>query len=434
MQRWARRRWTNRRWTHRRTSIWIAAAVAAVLAVTVVVITSNRQPSQANADGTPTDQANTVTAAQSSTSSTSTSSSAPSSTAPSSTTAPTTPTTSRPAQPKLTPQQLAGQRVIYSYAGYTPPASLLNKIKSGEAAGVIFFGGNIKSDGQIASVTKELENAAAQSPIKAPLLLMTDQEGGEVRRLPGAPTQSEKTIGASADPNGAAAQAGTGAGQNLAGVGMNVNLAPVLDVFRTPGDFDDQYQRSYSQNPSVVAGCGKSFVTAQQATGVAATVKHFPGLGAATATENTDEKPVTLNVSLTDLRDIDEAPYPASISAGVKLVMVSWATYPSIDASEPAGLSSKIVQGELRSRLGFSGVTVTDSLGAGALNPFGSTGNRAVLAAGAGMDLILAASQDYTQGADAETALTNAYNSGQLNQSGFAAATQRVINLRKSLG
>jgi beta-N-acetylhexosaminidase len=162
-------------------------------------------------------------------------------------------------------------------------------------------------------------------------------------------------------------------------------------------------------------------------------VKHFPGLGAATASENTDEEPVTLNVSLSNLHNIDEAAYPASISAGVKLVMVSWATYPAIDSSKPAGLSSKVVQGELRDRLGFTGVTVTDSLGAGALNPFGSTGNRAVLSAGAGMDLILAASQDYTQGADAETGLVNAYNSGQLDPTEFNAAAQRVIALRQSL-
>ncbi len=77
----------------------------------------------------------------------------------------------------------------------------------------------------------------------------------------------------------AAASAGTGAGQNLAGVGMNVNLAPVLDVYYKSGNFIDQYQRSYSSSPSVASECGQAFVTAQQAAGVAATAKHFPGLG-----------------------------------------------------------------------------------------------------------------------------------------------------------
>ncbi len=136
---------------------------------------------------------------------------------------------------KLTPAQLAGQRVIFSYPGLTPPASLLDQISAGQAGGVIFFGENITSLTQIAAVVAQLKAAHASSPVRSPLLLMTDQEGGIVRRLPGEPTLSEKQIGASADPTAAAASAGTGAGQNLAGVGMNLNLAPVLDVYRQAG-------------------------------------------------------------------------------------------------------------------------------------------------------------------------------------------------------
>src|SRR5215469_89973 len=177
---------------------------------------------------------------------------------------------------KLTPAQLAGQRVIFSYPGTTPPASLLDQISAGEAGGVIFFGENITGLGQIAAVIQQLNAANDASPVRSPLLLMTDQEGGIVRRLPGEPVLSEKQIGASADPAGEAADAGTGAGQNLAGVGMNLNLAPVLDVYRQPGDFDDQFGRSYSMDPDVCAECGAAFVTAQQGGGVAATAKHFP--------------------------------------------------------------------------------------------------------------------------------------------------------------
>ncbi|HJP74763.1 MAG TPA: glycoside hydrolase family 3 N-terminal domain-containing protein [Pseudonocardiaceae bacterium] len=346
---------------------------------------------------------------------------------------PVTSTAPKPVMQTLTPQQLAGQRIIYSYSGLTPPSSLIQRIKAGEAAGVIFFGGNISSDIQISSVIQQLNQANAQSPVKEPLLLMTDQEGGEVRRLPGEPTQSEKQIGESSDPSGEAATAGTGAGHNLGSVGMNLNLAPVLDVFRTPGDFDDQYQRSYSSDPNVVSAAGAAFVSAQQQTGVAATVKHFPGLGAATSTENTDNVPVTLNVSATDLRNIDEMPYSASISAGVKLVMASWAIYPSLDPAYPAGLSSTIIQGELRNRLGFKGVTITDSLGAGALQNFGSTGQRAVSAASAGMDLILCASGTVSQGDDAENGLVTALGNGTLSQSAFTTSVNRITALRNGL-
>jgi len=334
------------------------------------------------------------------------------------------------AQAGLSSRQLAGQRVIYSYSGLTVPAALLQAITAGQAAGVIFSGGNISSDAQIASVIRQLVQAQQQSPVSAPLLLMTDQEGGEVRRLPGAPAMSEKQIGESSNPAAAASSAGTGAGQNLAGVGMNVNLAPVLDVYDRSGNFVDQFQRSYSNQASVVTACGHAFITAQQQTGVAATAKHFPGLGSAAKSQDTDAGPVTVTVSLSELRAKDEAPYPAAIAAGAQLIMVSWAIYRALDAAGPAGLSSTVVQGELRGRLGYQGVTITDALEAGALTAFGSSGQRAVLAAQAGMDLLLCAAQDPSQGQAVTSALASALDSGQLDPATFNVAVHRVSALR----
>jgi beta-N-acetylhexosaminidase len=335
--------------------------------------------------------------------------------------------------PGLTNQQLAGQRVIYSYPGTTPPSSLLSDISAGLVGGVIFFGENITGESQIAAVISQLRQAAAHSPVKVPLLLMTDQEGGLVRRLPGQPTLSAKQMGQAADPVAAAGAGGTGAGQNLRGVGMNVNLAPVLDVFYSAGDFIDQYQRSFSNNPATVASLGSAFISAQQATGVAATAKHFPGLGSAATSQNTDTGPVTLNISQNQLRTIDEVPYPAAISAGVMLVMCSWAVYPALDASLPAGLSPTIVGGELRGRNGFRGVTITDALEAGALVAYGSTAQRAVKAAAAGMDVILCSARDVSQGEAARGALATALGNGQLDATSFHAATQRIGWLRAGL-
>jgi beta-N-acetylhexosaminidase len=337
--------------------------------------------------------------------------------------------------PRLSAAQLAGQRVIYSYSGLNPPAALLSLIRHGDAAGVIFFGDNISSLAQISAVIRTLEaaDASPSNPVRTPLLLMTDQEGGEVRRLPGAPVLSEKQIGASAHPAHQAAAAGTGAGQNLRGVGMNVNLAPVLDVFRTPGDFDDQFGRSYSMNPNVVSRLGADFITAQQHVRVAATAKHFPGLGAAAASQNTDVQPVTLNLPAATVRGVDELPYRAAIAAGVKLVMVSWAVYPTLGSKRPAGLSGLVVGGELRTRLGFKGVTITDALEAGALRAFGTTQNRAWLAAGAGMDLILCAAGSPSQGQAAMSGLEHGYLNGTLNHAAFQAAVARILALRASL-
>jgi beta-N-acetylhexosaminidase len=334
---------------------------------------------------------------------------------------------------KLTPAQRAGQRVIFSYPGATPPASLLDQISAGEAGGVIFFGENITSLAQIAGVVARLKEAHDASPVRSPLLLMTDQEGGIVRRLPGEPTLSEKQIGESADPAAAAADAGNGAGENLAGVEMNLNLAPVLDVYRQAGNFDDEFGRSYSMDPHVAAECGAAFVTAQQALGIAATAKHFPGLGAATVDQNTDLGPVTLDVPLADLRAIDELPFQSAISAGVRLVMTSWAVYPALDPELPSGLSPTIVGGELRRRLKFRGVTITDALEAGAIAAFGTPAQCSVLAARAGMDVLLCSARDVSEGQDTVAALADALQNHDLDPGHFEIALRRVLTLRDSL-
>ena len=170
---------------------------------------------------------------------------------------------------------------------------------------------------------------------------------------------------------------------------MNLNLSPVLDVYREEGNFDDEFGRSYSSDPAVVARLGAAFVTAQQRTGVAATAKHFPGLGAAAVQQNTDLVPVTLPVPLRELRAVDELPFTSAIRAGVQLVMTSWAVYPALDPRLPAGLSPAVIQGELRGRLRFRGVTITDALEAGSLTAYGTPAEVGVRAAQAGMDLLL---------------------------------------------
>jgi beta-N-acetylhexosaminidase len=336
----------------------------------------------------------------------------------------------------LSTRQQAGQRVIFSYPGLTPPDELFDLIRAGEVGGVIFFGENIiKTDpAQIAGVIRQLDAAQAASPVDVPLLLMTDQEGGVVQRLPGLPGMSEKQIGSSADPVGTATTAGKGAAQNLLTAGMNCNLAPVLDVFRVAGNFDDQFGRSYSMDPVVCGECGAASIIAQQDLGVVTTAKHFPGLGAATRAENTDLGPVVLDVSLSDLRSIDESPFTNAINANVDMVMTSWATYPALDPNLPSGLSPRIVRGELRGRLKFRGVTITDAIEAGALQAFGDTGARSVAAAAAGMDIILCSARSVQQGQDAVDAMQAAVANGQLDRGDGLHALERVLALRGGSG
>jgi beta-N-acetylhexosaminidase len=343
--------------------------------------------------------------------------------------------TDPPTAQQLTPQELAGQRIVYAYAGLQPPASLLSAIRAGEAGGVIFFSNNISSPSQLRQVINQLQAASLASPVHRALLTLTDQEGGEVRRLPGAPTLSQKQIGESANSVGAASAAGSSAGQNLRAAGIDVNLAPVLDVYRQSGNFMDQFQRSYSNNPTRVAQLGAAFIAAQQRLGVAATAKHFPGLGPATQSQNTDLQPVTLTNSLATLRSVDEAPYRSAIPAGVKLVMTSWAIYPALDSRWPAGLSSTVIQGELRARLGFRGVTITDGIDAGAVTPFGSLSRRSVLAASAGADLIVCAATNPSAnspsiGLTAWSALASAITHRAISVSSAQQAAARILALR----
>jgi beta-N-acetylhexosaminidase len=338
---------------------------------------------------------------------------------------------------KLSPEQQAGQRVIYSYDGLTAPPDLLNLIRQGDVGGVIFFAFNISSPAQFQRVVGQMiaANSASTNPARGyPLLLMTDQEGGLIRRLPWAgPTQSEAQIGASADPAAGAAAAGSQAASGLRGVGLNVNLAPVIDVYRQAGGFDDQFQRSYSMNPVVVAAAGAAFVRAQQAGRVAATVKHFPGLGAATAAQNTDNGPVTIDLPAATLRDVDEYPYRAAFGAGAKLTMVSWARYLALDQRLPAGLSPTIIQGELQGRLGFTGVTITDALGAGALDAYGSLQNKTMLAARAGMDALLCTAIKPLPGWKCVAGLRSGYLDGALPKTAFQAQLAQLLELRASL-
>ncbi|MCJ1444916.1 MAG: hypothetical protein MMC23_005420 [Stictis urceolatum] len=327
----------------------------------------------------------------------------------------------------------AGYHVIYSYSGLTAPSHLLDLTRQGKVGGLILFADNIGST--TSSVISSFQSAYAQSPGYSglPLLITTDQEGGEVRRVPGGPDLSAKAIGLSSNPSKAATQAGGQAYEALHPLGINGNLAPVLDVYRRAGDFEDQYERSYGNTSALVSLCGSSFIKSQQAAGVIATAKHFPGLGPAAAAENTDERPVTVNLTLDQLRAVDEEPYRQAIAEGVGMVMTSWALYPALDKEYPAGISKAWIQGELRGRLGFKGVTISDAIEAGGLSGFGNDAQRAVLASSAGLDIVLAAAGNATQGEAIVDALVVALNSGSLPRASFDAATQRIKSLRSGI-
>jgi beta-N-acetylhexosaminidase len=279
----------------------------------------------------------------------------------------------------LTPRQIAGQRMVIGFSGTSAPGPLLRRIHRGELGGVILFGANIGTRRQVRSLTASLQHARPDG--MPPLIVAVDQEGGQVKRLRGAPTLSPPQLGARDDP-GLARRQGAATAKNLRSVGVNVDLAPVLDVAR-PGSIMERQGRSYSRSAARVARIGGAFVRGLGAGGVGATGKHFPGLGAARKNQDLEFNRIT--TSLKKLRSVDERPY-AGLSA--PLVMVSSAIYPAL-SDKPGAFSRRVVQDELRGHVGFDGVTVSDALDAPAMARYGSLHRRAVLATRAGVDLLL---------------------------------------------
>jgi beta-N-acetylhexosaminidase len=245
-----------------------------------------------------------------------------------------------------------------------------------------------------------------------------------VKRFPTLPPLTSPVELAAAGEAAATAE-GRDTGRALRRIGINADLAPVLDVPGVSGAF--MADRSFGSEPATVAAAGVGFAGGLQDAGVAATAKHFPGLGRATA--NTDLGPSVVGGSRAELAP-DLEPFRAAVDAGVSLVMTSNATYPALDEERPASLSPGVTR-LLRDRLGFEGVVITDDLFAGAISGAGyGTGDAAVAAAQAGADLLLFAR---LPAPEALPALTAAIRRGSLDRQALLDACVRNLALRESL-
>jgi len=326
--------------------------------------------------------------------------------------------------PALTERQLVGQRMVFAYDGLTPPSDLRRRIARGEAAGVILFARNVRSAGQVRAAMRSLQAIPRPKGLGAPLLVMADQEGGPVRRIPGSPVRAAAELRTAAS----ARESGRAAARTLRGAGVNMNLAPVADVAR-PGSALENERRTYGRDAGAVSQLASAFASGLRDGGVIATGKHFPGFGAATV--NTDDAPARVTTSLADLRAVDERPFAGLVGAGVGAVMLSTAVYPALDEL-PAAFSPAWIGGELRGRLGFGGVTISDDLATPAVQSFGSIGRRAVLAARAGVDLPLFV-RTYATATSAAAGLLEAVRSRSIGTSALRASARRILALRATL-
>jgi beta-N-acetylhexosaminidase len=261
-----------------------------------------------------------------------------------------------------------------------PTPAFLARVSAGEMGGVLLLG-RWPSARVVRTTTAELQRTACVAG--EPLIVAADQEGGIVKRLPwAAPTLAPAEISTPADAEGQAAATATG----LERVGIDVDLAPVADTPSVPHSFLGT--RAFSRSPSLNAALTTAFIGGLQDTGVAATAKHFPGLGAAGA--NTDHRAVVVRAAGWKLQE-GLAPFRAAIAAGVQLVMVSSAKYPALDPSALPAIYSKTIETDLlRTQLGFDGVVITDTLSSPAAE---TVPHPATSAIAAGADLVIFGSE-----------------------------------------
>jgi beta-N-acetylhexosaminidase len=334
------------------------------------------------------------------------------------------PPTSNPEQepapsPDVPLRRLVGQKLIVRMSGTAPSAELLRRARKGQVGGVIIFPENVGGAAQLRSLTASLQRAARAGGAQG-FIVAVDQEGGPVKRLrAGPPNRAPAQIATPA----AALDEGAATGSYLAGLGVNVDLAPVLDV-RVPGSFIAD--RAFASTPGGVAKLGAAFASGLQQAGVAATAKHFPGLGHATV--NTDQGPSVVGASKAVL-DADLAPFARAVGDRIALVMMSNATYTAYGPG-PAVLSRAIVQGTLRGRLGFDGVIVSDDLEAGAVRAVKpAAADAAVAAADAGVDMLLLARSTGSYDV-AYRALLAAAKDGRLDRGALEQSYARIEQLQ----
>ena len=277
--------------------------------------------------------------------------------------------------------QLIGARLIVGVDGTTASSGLLERIREGRVGGVILMGPNIRSAPQVRALTASLRAAARSG--RHPFLIVTDQEGGEVRRFRWAPPAASAEA---LDALGEAAlrRRGVDTGRALDRLGVDVDLAPVADVPAVTGSFIAAQRRAFSTIPNRVGKAVTAFSAGLLDSGVAPTLKHFPGLGL--APRSTDLAPVTIDAPL-DVVERGLVPYRRAIAAGVvPLVMVANASYTAY-GGRPAAWSPTVLAA-LRN-IGYRGVTITDALEALAATRGVSLDEAAFRSARAGVDLLL---------------------------------------------
>lgn len=262
----------------------------------------------------------------------------------------------------LTLRQIAGQRIMAGFTGTTLNTDLRYLIDTICVGGIILFSRNIENAGQVRRLCTDARAYAAFCG-NPPLIIAVDQEGGSVARLK-PPDFTELPAAARVrDASEAAEFAGITA-LELSRAGINMNMAPVLDVGDSAGN-SIMTGRAFGNDPAKVAEMGTAVISRLQKSRIMAVAKHFPGIGR-TFTDSHADRP-DLEVSAEELEARDLVPFSGAIENQVAGIMLSHVRYIDFDKRWPASLSPAVARGLLRRKMGYSGLVLTDDLEMGAI-------------------------------------------------------------------
>jgi beta-N-acetylhexosaminidase len=331
---------------------------------------------------------------------------------------------------RLSTQARIGQLFVVGIDGTRPSAETARLLRSWQAGGVILSGNNVGSAADLVALTTGLQRAAA-----LPLLIATDQEGGEVARIHVGltPLPSAAFYGQHGSPDRVYADT-LAQGKALKRLGINLNLAPVVDVLSNPDSAIGS--RSFGPNPTRAGQLAAAAIKGYQAAGIGATAKHFLGLGSVTT--NADEALPVVTASRATLEARDLVPMRAAVKAGVDALMVTRVLLTALDARTTAYASPAIVQGVIRRELGFGGAIMTDSLLTNAVVNGPGPATAAVAALVAGDDILLLLREgggvDVPHTQQALDAVRRAVAAGKVSMSRLNDAVTHVLQLKARLG
>jgi beta-N-acetylhexosaminidase len=319
--------------------------------------------------------------------------------------------------------QLVGQKLVVSMHGTAPSASLLRRVRRGDVGGVIVHRFNFSTSAQLRRITRTLQDAAAAAG-QPKLLIAVDQEGAHVKTVPWAPPSvAPAQMGLQARPQGSR----TGAA--LRALGVNTDFAPVADVPASRVSAVYRQGRTWSFDAQETSRRAGEFALGLRDARAVATMKHFPGLGL--ARRNTDRALVRIRAPRKSLA-AGLVPFRRGIRDRVPVIMLSNAIYDAYDPANAAGWSRAIATTLLRRELGFTGVSITDSLD-GAARVRGIPPNGlAIGAANAGTDMILLTGSEAAT-RDVFTSLLRAALRGRIGRSTLEASYERILRLKSRL-